>query len=230
MNIAHRYARIRREIPEDVQIVVAAKSRTSQEIKEVIDAGAIHIGENYVQEAERVHAELGTLARQVTWHMIGHLQKNKINKALPLFDMIQTIDSLALARAIDQRVERSQREVVPLLLEINIADEESKFGVRVGEHGTLHSTVEEIAKQTAALTHVRIEGLMTMGPLHGSPDTLKSHFRTVKHLFEALKSAHIDGVDMKYLSMGMSDSYLLAIEEGSNMVRVGTAIFGSRKE
>lgn len=243
MSIAQNYKRIRREIPEHVYIVVAAKARTPNEIKEVVDAGAVYIGENYVQEAEKVRSVLGEYGKLVTWHMIGHLQKNKINKALPLFDVIQTVDTIELASAIDQRVQRAKRDIVPVMLEINIADEESKTGIRsrnqASETVTLETAdlrenlweeiVASLIRQIAVLPHVRVQGLMTMGPLQTNVDVLRPYFRRVREVFDFLKKAKIDGVDMRYLSMGMSDSYMIAIAEGSNMVRIGTAIFGPRK-
>ncbi|MGM0532248.1 MAG: alanine racemase, partial [Bacteroidota bacterium] len=120
MSITSNYQKLRKEIPDHVTIVLAGKTKSAEEIKEVIDAGATDIGENYVQEAETIRQELGDKANKVRWHMIGHLQKNKINKALPIFDVIQTIDSLKKAGDIDKRVEKAGKKIIPVLIEINI--------------------------------------------------------------------------------------------------------------
>ncbi len=125
MSIAENYQKIRKEIPSNVTIIVAGKGRTKEEIEEVIEAGAENLGENYVQEAERMYEALGEKARKVRWHMIGHLQKNKINKALKIFDVIQTIDSEEIALAFNERAERVGK-VVPVYIEINIGDEDDK--------------------------------------------------------------------------------------------------------
>jgi len=190
MNIAANYTRIRQDIGRHVTIVVAAKTRTADQLREVIEAGAADIGENYVQEAEKMVAAIGKAAEAVRWHLIGPLQKNKINKALGLFDVIQTVDSFQKAQAIDKRVEKTGKKVVPVLIEINIGDEQTKTGVRPLSGESLEESVEAIVRQISVLDHLRIEGLMTMGMTH---------------------------------------SYKVAIEEGANMVRIGTAIFGSRQ-
>lgn len=130
MSIAENYARIREEIPENVTIVLAAKAGSVKEIEEVIDAGATDIGENYVQEAQQIYTQLGENAKKVKWHMIGSLQKNKINKALSIFDVIQTVDSIEMAHAIDKRVESAGKSLVPVYIEINIGTEITKAGVK----------------------------------------------------------------------------------------------------
>ena len=134
MSISKSYARIRREIPDYVTIVVSCKTRTVEEIKEVIDSGATDIGENYVQEAGQMYSALKKDATKVRWHMIGSLQTNKINKALRIFDTIQSIDSLPKAIAIDRRVERARKQRVPIYIEINIGSEDSKAGIKPMEH------------------------------------------------------------------------------------------------
>jgi pyridoxal phosphate enzyme (YggS family) len=228
MSITENYQKIRREIPENILIVVASKTRTPEEIVEVIEAGAKVIGENYVQEAEKMKQELGEKANTVKWHMIGHLQKNKINKALPVFDVIQTIDSLEKAQAIDKRAERAGKRVIPVLIEINIGSEDSKAGVKPEEHEPFEEYMEKLIRDVSRLEHLRVEGLMTMGPRFGNPEDSRPYFRRTKEIFEKIRGLNIPNVDMKYLSMGMTNSYKVAIEEGSNMVRIGTAIFGPR--
>jgi len=219
----------RREIPDHVTIVVSCKTRTVEEINEVIDAGATDIGENYVQEAGQMYSALKKDAAKVRWHMIGSLQTNKINKALRIFDAIQTVESLPKATAIDRRVERAKKQRVPIYIEINIGSEDSKAGIKPIEHEPFDEYIENLVRDMSMLEHIRLEGLMTMGPRFGNPEDVRPYFRRVKQMFEKIKTLRLPNVDMKYLSMGMTNSYRIAIEEGSNMVRIGTAIFGNRK-
>ena len=229
MSIAENYLKIREEIPDDVSMVLAAKGRFSEEILEAIQAGAKDIGENYVQEAERVYRGLGEEAEEVKWHMIGHLQKNKINKALPIFDVIQSVDSHEKATAIDKRVERAEKKIIPVYIEINIGSEDSKAGIKPEEHEPFEEYMEKLIRDISELEHLRVEGLMTMGPRFGNPEDSRLYFRRTREMFERIGALDIPNVHMKYLSMGMSNSYQVAIEEGSTMVRIGTAIFGKRE-
>ncbi len=230
MDIRENYQKIRAEIPSEVRIVVAAKGRTSAEIEEVIEAGATDIGENYVQEAEIVIKELDSdLVKRVNWHMIGPLQKNKINKALPIFDFIQSVDSLELAKDIDKRVLKSGKKSIPVLLEINIGSEESKYGIKPDEHERLEKFMEQLVYDVSNLAHIHLVGLMTMGAFGANPEQFRQDFHRTKNIFDHLAKLGLEQVDMKYLSMGMTDSYHIAIEEGANVVRIGTAIFGPRK-
>jgi hypothetical protein len=229
LEIRENYQKIRSEIPSYINIVVAAKTRTAAEIKEVIEAGATDIGENYIQETERIRPALGwSLTQKVQWHMIGHLQKNKINKALPIFDLIQTVDSLELAQEIDKRVEKVGKKFVPILLELNIGNERAKSGIKPEEHERFEEFMEQLVSDISRLTHIRLEGLMTMGPLWANPEQVRPYFRRTKNIFDQLAKLKLERVNMRYLSMGMSNSYRVAIEEGANMVRIGTAIFGPR--
>jgi pyridoxal phosphate enzyme (YggS family) len=228
MTITERYQALRDEIPAGVTIVLAAKSRSSEEVAEAIDAGATDLGENYVQEGEAVHATLGAEARRVRWHMIGPLQKNKINKALPIFDVIQTVDSLDTATNIDKRVERAGKSIMPIFLEINIAGEQSKSGIEAGADESIDAGVEQIARALEDLRHVRLEGLMTMGPLTDDPEQLRPHFRRTRKLFDRLRALNLEHTNLTHLSMGMSDSYGIAIDEGATIVRLGTVVFGPR--
>lgn len=212
--IRENYERIRRELPDHVALVVAAKSRTAAEVREVIEAGAEIIGENYVQEAERKFREIGN---RVRWHMIGHLQRNKVKKALQIFDCIQTVDSVRLAQEIDKRAAR----VVPVFIEVNIGGEETKFGV--SPEGVL-----DLIQEISILQNIRVEGLMSMEPYFEDPERVRPYFKRMRRLFEQIKAQNIPGVEMRVLSMGMTNSYRVAVEEGSNMVRIGTAIFGPR--
>ncbi len=222
MSIADIYQRLRSEIPAHVTIVPAVKTRSVQEMLEVIEAGATDLGHNYVQEAEQARQALGSAAQKVRWHLIGHLQTNKINKALQVFDVFQTVDSLEKARAIDVRAARLDR-VVPVYIEINSAAEASKSGV-----APEFEKLADLARGMCAFSHVRLEGLMTMGPLGADKDSLRIAFRKTRHLFDQLRELAIPGACIETLSMGMTDSYQIAIEEGATMVRPGTIVFGSR--
>jgi pyridoxal phosphate enzyme (YggS family) len=217
-SIEERYREIRENIPDHVTIVAAAKTRTAQEIEEAIDAGIEVIGENYVQEAEEIVNVLGDRAK---WHMLGHLQRNKVKRAVQLFDMIETLDSWRLAESIDRRC-AAMDKTMPVLVEINSGREDSKTGV-------LPEEVDGLIQRLAGLRHIRIHGLMTMGPRFGDPEDARPFFRETKEAFDRVTAAQIPNVEMRYLSMGMSNSYKVAIEEGSNMIRVGTKLFGPRK-
>jgi pyridoxal phosphate enzyme (YggS family) len=228
MEIAANYIRLREEIPDHVTIIVAAKARSVEEVMEVIDAGVTDIGENYVQEAEQMRSHLAERAHRIRWHMIGHLQTNKINKAISVFDTVQTVDSMKKAIALNRRLERAQRESMPVLIEINIGSEFAKAGIRPDEHEPFEPYMERLVSEMSELDHLRIEGLMTMGPRLGDPEQSRPYFRRTRRLFERLGTLDLPDVHMRYLSMGMTNSYTVAIEEGSNMVRLGTAIFGPR--
>ena len=221
MDITENYVQIRKEIPDYVTIVAACKTRKVDEVLKVIEAGATDIGENYVQEAQEIYRHLGEKTAKVKWHMIGRLQGNKINKALPIFDIIQTVDSLKLAEGINSRVEKVGKETISVYIEVNSGREPQKSGVMLED-------AEGLIKHILNLEHIRIEGLMTMGPRFGNPEDARPYFRETKKVFDYLKSLDLPDLDLKILSMGMTNSYKIAIEEGSNMVRLGTIIFGQR--
>ncbi|MBU4284386.1 MAG: alanine racemase, partial [Nanoarchaeota archaeon] len=159
MSIAENYKKIRKEIPDYVTLVVAAKQRTKEELEEVIDAGATDLGENYVQEAQEMHEQLGEIAKKVKWHMIGNLQTNKINKASGIFDVIQTVDSYEKAQAIDKRVEASGKTIISVYMEINIGSEDSKAGIKPDEHEPFEEYMKNLIKNISKLEHIRVEGL-----------------------------------------------------------------------
>ncbi|MCD6495057.1 YggS family pyridoxal phosphate-dependent enzyme [Candidatus Bipolaricaulota bacterium] len=205
------------ELPEGVTLVAAAKTRTPEEISRAIDAGIEIIGENYVQEAEAAFAALGRIAR---WHFIGHLQKNKVKKAVPIFDMIETVDSLKLGEQIERECEKLGKNM-PVLVEINSGREPQKSGV-------LPEDAEKLIRELSRLERVHVQGLMTMGPRFGDPELARPYFQETKRLFDQLSKLGIENTEMRYLSMGMSNTYEIAIEEGANMVRIGTRIFGER--
>lgn len=219
--IKDKYCSIRKTIPSSVDIVVAAKTQKAKSIREVIEAGAEIIGENYLQETQSVLSQLQDLAKKVNWHMIGHLQINKVKKAVEIFNMIETVDSLKLAKEIDKRCKEINK-MMPILIEVNIAKENQKSGV-------LAEDCLGLIKEIYNFSNVKIMGLMTMGPLFGNPEKLRIYFKKTKDIFNRIKELNLSGVDMKYLSMGMSHTYQVAIEEGSNIVRIGEVIFGKRK-
>ncbi len=204
-------------VPSYVTVVAAAKGRTLAEVEAVIQAGITHIGHNYVQDAQLM---IPALKEKVTWHMIGHLQRNKVKKAVQLFDVLETVDSLNLAQAVDRHC-AAIGKVIPILIEINSGEEPGKTGV-------LPKDVNEFVALIADLKHISIQGLMTMGPRFGDPENARPFFQETRQSFEHLSKSNIPNIEMRYLSMGMSNSYLVAIEEGANVVRVGTKIFGSR--
>ncbi len=217
MTIRKHYEKIRAEIPDYVTIVAAAKTRTPKEVRDLIDTGITDIGENYIQEAEDMQKSLGKIAAKVHWHFIGHLQTNKINKALGLFDVIQTLDSMKAARAIDKRTQTT----VSALIEINSGREPQKNGV-------LPEDAERVIRDIASLGNISIKGLMTMGPRFGDPEEARPYFQETKKLFDHMDSLDIPDVKMDVLSMGMSNAYRVAVEEGSTLIRPGTILFGER--
>ncbi len=207
--------RILGELPDGVELEAAAKTRTAEEILEAIDAGVKIIGENYVQEAERVFGVAGNKAK---WHFVGHLQKNKVKKAVKIFDMIETVDSLEIAEEIDKACSR-EKKIMPVLVEVNSGREKQKFGI-------IPEGAWEFVRKLSELKNLKVVGLMTMGPMFGDPEDARPYFVETKKIFEKIKTMNMAGVEMKYLSMGMSNSYRVAIEEGANIVRIGTKIFG----
>ena len=217
MNIEKKVKEILKELPVGVELVAATKTRSIEEINQAIKAGVKIIGENYVQEAEEKFRVIG---KEVKWHMIGHLQRNKVKKALEIFDMIETVDTVKLAREID-KISKKEGIIFPVLIEINSGREEQKSGVLPED---IESFVEEISK----FENIKVEGLMTMGPFVKNPEEIKPYFELTRELFEKLKSKSYPNVGMKYLSMGMTDTWKIAIEEGANLVRIGTGIFGPR--
>jgi pyridoxal phosphate enzyme (YggS family) len=217
MMIEENVKRLLSELPQGVKLVAAAKARTPDEIQQAFQAGIRYVGENYVQEAEEA---LRTVGRKVKWHFIGHLQRNKVKKAVKIFDMIETVDSLPLAEEIEKRSGSAGR-IMSVLIEINSGREPQKFGVKPEE-------AENLIRSISRLQNLRVQGLMTMGPYAGDPEDARLYFVETKKLFNSLKEMNIPRVEMTYLSMGMTNSYRVAIEEGANIVRIGTRIFGPR--
>ncbi len=216
--IKENVSKILEELPEGVSLVGAGKTRTPQEILEAVEVGLEIIGENYVQEAERAFQVVGG---KVKWHMIGHLQSNKAKKAVKVFDLIETVDSIKLARAIDRACVTIDK-VMPILMEINSGEESQKAGV-------MPEDAISLARDMSELNNIKLMGLMTMGPFAGDPEDSRPYFQKTKKLFEKIKEMGLPDVEMKYLSMGMSNSYKVALEEGANIVRIGTKLFGERE-
>jgi len=217
MTIKENVQRIMSELPEGIQLVAAAKTRSADEVLEAIQSGVKIIGENYVQEAERVYAAVGN---KVSWHFIGHLQKNKVKKAVSLCDMIETVDSVEMAKEIDKRCGQIGK-VMLVLIEVNSGREEQKAGV-------LPEDTEKLVREISSFQNIKVTGLMTMGPFSGNPEDARPYFVETKKIFDQIKKLDLPDVEMRYLSMGMTNSYKIALEEGANMVRIGTKIFGER--
>lgn len=215
--ISENVKRILKEIPDGVEVVAAAKTRTAEEILEAIEAGISKIGENYVQEAEKVYEFIGKKAQ---WHFIGHLQSNKVKQIVPITDMIETVDSAKIARRIDKYAKINDK-IMPILIEVNSGREAQKNGV-------MPEDVITLVKEIAVFPNISVQGLMTMGPFTGDPEDARPYFVETRKIFQALKKEHIPNIEMKYLSMGMSNSYEVAIEEGANIIRIGTKLFGPR--
>jgi len=203
--------------PEDIQIVAVTKTVQPETIQVAVDCGIKILGENRVQEAQK---KVGLVKGDVSWHMIGHLQKNKVKYAVKLFSMIQSVDSYELAVEIDKRAGMLGK-VMDVLIQVNIGREKTKFGAEYEE-------TPELIKRISTLEHVRIKGLMAIAPFREDPEDVRPFFRKMRELFLEIKSKNIKNVDMSFLSMGMTHDFHIAIEEGANMIRIGTGIFGPR--
>ncbi len=216
--IKQNVARLLAEIPDGVQVVAAAKTRTPEEVSAAVEAGINIIGENYVKETKEVYKLVGKRAK---WHFIGTLQRHNIRKnMLEIFDMIQSVDSLEIAREIDKKCAQIGK-IMPVLIEVNSGREPQKSGA-------LPEDVERLVKDISGLKNIRVMGLMTMGPRFGNPEEARVYFAETRRIFEKLKSLQLPNVEMKYLSMGMTNTYKVALEEGANIIRIGTRIFGQR--
>ena len=214
--IAKAASRVGRD-PERVTLVAVTKTMPMERIREAIDAGQRVFGENRVQEAQ---AKIEILGREVQWHLIGHLQRNKVRVVCDLFDLIESVDSLPLAQDLNTRAARHNM-VMPILIQVNIGDETTKSGVPAAEAMTL-------VQQVAALPHVAIRGLMCVPPVVEIAEHARPYFAGLRTLAEEIARESIPTVSMSELSMGMSHDFEVAIEEGATMVRVGSAIFGAR--
>ena len=214
-SIRQNVVQVLSELPHGIELVAAAKTRSPAEIIEAVEAGITIVGENYVQEAETAYKVIGNRAK---WHFIGHLQRNKVKRAVRIFDMVETIDSVDIAREVDKKCAQIGK-TMPVLIEVNSGRERQKSGV-------FPEDVAQLAMEISAFPSIRVTGLMTMGPRSGDPEGARRCFAATKRVFEDIRKLNLPAVEMKYLSMGMTDSYQTAIEEGANIVRLGTKIFG----
>jgi len=216
--VSERVHRVLRDVPSHVTVVAAAKGALIEELTEALDAGIHVVGQNHVSEARRMRSEL---SRPAEWHYIGRLRPHAVRAStLSLFDAVQSVDSLELAARMDTVCARMNSHM-PILIEVNSGREPQKGGV-------LPERVEALVRDVARLQHVRVTGLMTMGPSSTTPDGYRPSFSETRQLFEHIRALGIPGVTMEHLSMGMSDSYQVAIQEGATMVRLGTILFGRR--
>ena len=214
-SIKQNVAKLLAELPDGIEVVAAAKARTPEEVLEAVQAGIKIIGDNYVKEAKEAYELVGKRAQ---WHFIGTLRKHNVRKAaLEVFDMIETVDSLEIAREIDKKCAQIGR-IMPILIEVNSGREPQKSGV-------LPEDAERLVREISGLGSIKVMGLMTMGPSFGNPEDFRPYFIETRRVFERIKGLKLPNVEMRYLSMGMTNSYKVAIEEGANIIRIGTRIF-----
>jgi pyridoxal phosphate enzyme (YggS family) len=218
LKVRERMERAARRVgrdPGEIKLVAVSKTVEPARIKEAIEAGASILGENYVQEAQKKIEEIG---QPVSWHFIGHLQSNKSKYAVRLFDMIHSLDSIPLAEELNRRAEQADRRL-KVLIEVNLSGEETKFG-------TDEEKILNLAKRVLQLDRLSLGGLMTMPPYFDSPEMSRPYYVKLREVKERLVK---EGIPLTDLSMGMSNDFEIAIEEGATYVRVGTAIFGARQ-
>ncbi len=203
--------------PKEVTLIAVSKTKPVEDVRAAMAAGMEYFGENKVQE---LTMKMDTITEPLHWNMIGHLQKNKVKYIVGRAELIHSVDSLDLAQKIQSEAAK-KNAVANILLEVNVSGEESKFGIRPEQ-------LEDLVRQIAVLPNVHIKGLMTVAPFTEDPEENRQYFRNLRNLAVDIKSKNIDNVTMSVLSMGMTGDYMVAIEEGATMVRVGTGIFGKR--
>ena len=203
--------------PEEVTLVAVSKMKPLSDIEELLKTGQLEYGENYVQE---LCDKYENISRPVHWHMIGHLQTNKVKYIIDKVELIHSVDSLHLAKQIEKEAVKKGVEA-QILVQVNIAQDYTKFGINTSE---VMKLVEEISK----FSHVHKKGLMTSAPFVQNPEENRCYFKKLHQLFIDIREKNIDNVSMDILSMGMTNDYEVAVEEGATMVRVGTGIFGAR--
>lgn len=203
--------------PEEVTLIAVSKTKPVSAIEEALLSGTLDYGENKVQE---LCDKYDVLPKNIRWHMIGHLQRNKVKYLVGKTYLVHSVDSLRLAEQIEKEFAK-HNQVCDILVEVNIAQEESKFGINAKE-------TEELIRKIAKFEHVRIKGLMIIAPYTEDPESNREYFREIKKLSVDIRDKNIDNVSMDVLSMGMTGDYMVAVEEGATMVRVGTGIFGER--
>lgn len=202
---------------DEVELIAVTKTVGTEIIKETIDLGLNNIGENRVQELQSKYEEIGDKA---AWHMIGHLQTNKVKYILDKVCLIHSLNRMSLAKELNKRGKNADK-IFDVLIQVNVAEEESKFGFKIEE-------VIPFIESILSMENIKIKGLMTIAPHVENPEEVRYVFKELRKLKETIEDRNYKEVEMKYLSMGMTNDYEVAIEEGSNMVRIGTAIFGKR--
>jgi pyridoxal phosphate enzyme (YggS family) len=205
--------------PDEVRLIAVSKTHPASVIKQVCQLGATDFGENRVQEAEGKIAEIGR--EKVRWHLVGHLQANKARRAVSLFDVIHSIDTLELAKRLDRLCVEESRDTLPVLIQVDLGHEETKSGVDESE-------LTHLVEGLGPLTRLKLIGLMTLPPFSDDPEQSRPYFRRLRELRDELNQRGAFGERTGELSMGMSHDFQVAIEEGATMVRIGTAIFGER--
>lgn len=203
---------------EEVTLIAVSKTKPVEMIEEAMEAGILIFGENKVQEIIKKEA---VLPKEIEWHLIGHLQRNKVKQIVGKTAMIHSVDSLRLAEQIQKEYEKAG-ETARILVEVNVAREESKFGLMPEE-------TEEIVRKIAKMPNIKVCGLMTIAPYTDNPEDNRVHFQNLRKLLVDINAKNIDNISMKELSMGMTGDYEVAVEEGATFVRVGTGIFGERQ-
>ena len=210
-------------MPEDIKLIAVTKTVGIQHIKEAIDAGLRIFGESKVQEArEKIQdSRFKIQGADIQWHLIGHLQKNKAKTAVELFDLIHSVDSAELAETINKYAEKAGK-TQKVLIQVKLSDEISKYGI-------LKNNLVELIKEIGGLKNLSIKGLMTIPPFFENPESARHYFRELRTLRDNINELRVTGCELRELSMGMTNDFEVAIEEGATMVRIGTAIFGERK-
>lgn len=201
----------------DVKLVAVTKTIDVDVIKKAVGYGILHIGESRVQELLRKYEQIGNV---VKWHLIGHLQRNKVKYIIDKVDIIHSLDSYRLAKEINKRAKNINR-IVECLLQVNVSGEKTKYGISPDD-------VKHVLEEVAPLNNIKIAGLMTIAPHVDDKEQVRQCFRTLKNIFDQVVKMNLSDVKMKYLSMGMSNDFEIAIQEGANIIRVGTSIFGQR--
>jgi pyridoxal phosphate enzyme (YggS family) len=232
-NISERVERVQKSIqsvcdqmgrnPEEVKLIVVTKSALYPAVKEIIELGNLHLGENHAQQLKKVDTllrddpTLNTCVSSIQWHMIGHLQRNKVKQVLPLASLIHSVDTLRLAEEINDCSAKLKKKT-KILLQVNTSNEPQKYGVPVG-------AATHLAEQLETLPNIELKGLMTMAPLTRDKDRVRSCFARAKEIFDEMSGEQIVGPQFTELSMGMSSDYEIAIQEGATLLRIGSAIF-----
>lgn len=204
--------------PEDITLIAVSKTVNADRAREAVEGGILNLGENRVQELTDKYEKLSDI--DVKWHMIGHLQKNKVKYIIDKVELIHSVESVELANEIDKRAAKNNLKA-NILVELNIGEEESKFGI--GEEN-----VYDFIKSLEQFENINVLGIMTVAPFAEAPEEIRWVFKKMKVIFDKLSSMNIKNSNMKFLSMGMTNDFEIAIEEGANIIRIGTALFGER--